>query len=354
MDGFELNKIAGAILVTALTVTVIGHVGDILIPTEAADHGEGASQMAAVPSGAGAAKPEKTEEPLPVRLAQATVEEGEGVARRCVACHSFEEGGANKVGPNLHGVVGSARGAVEGFNYSSGFGELEGEWTYARLDEFLTNPKDVVPGTKMSFRLTDAQDRAHVIAYLKSISPGAPPFPEPQPQQAAAEGEQATDGAEGGEATGDEQAAEAEQAAEEGETQAAEAEVEAEPEPAADPMMQAFAEASAQDGESVARRCQACHSFEEGGPNKVGPNLHGIVGRERGSVENFGRYSQGLKEMGGQWDYASLFEYLENPGDYVEGSRMPFKLTDPGDRADVIAYLKSISPGAPPLPGQSE
>ena len=90
--------------------------------------------------------------------------------RKCQACHVADKE-QNRVGPHLVGIVGRANASVEDFNYSSAMVEHGGEWTEERLDEYLADPRGVVPGTKMAFAgLKDEQDRLDVIAYLKSLA----------------------------------------------------------------------------------------------------------------------------------------------------------------------------------------
>lgn len=114
----------------------------------------------------------------------------------------------------------------------------------------------------------------------------------------------------------------------------------AEPEePAADV---AFADLTgdAAAGETVFAQCRTCHLVEEG-KNGVGPSLYGIVGREAGSIEGF-NYSDANANSGVTWTPEVLFEYLEAPREFMPGTRMAFPgLSDPQDRADVIAYLQT-------------
>jgi cytochrome c len=93
-------------------------------------------------------------------------------------------------------------------------------------------------------------------------------------------------------------------------------------------------------GQRIFMQCRTCHAIEPG-VNKVGPSLHGLIGRKAGTVANF-RYSNGNKNSGVTWTEDTLFAYLENPREYIPGTTMSFVgLRQPQQRADVIAYLKT-------------
>jgi cytochrome c len=97
------------------------------------------------------------------------------------------------------------------------------------------------------------------------------------------------------------------------------------------------------------RRCRACHTNQADGPNKTGPNLWNIVGREQGAKEGF-RYSTGVKALDGHWGFEELNRFLTRPADYVPDTRMAFPgLRKASDRADLIAYLRSLSDAPVPF-----
>jgi cytochrome c len=119
---------------------------------------------------------------------------------------------------------------------------------------------------------------------------------------------------------------------------------------AEEPIEQALASADPKRGQQNAKVCQTCHTFEKGGPNKIGPNLWGAVGRKKASEAGFA-YSDAVKSKGGEWTVDDLNKFLANPRGYAPGTKMSFAgLQRVNQRADVIAYLNTLSDSPKPLP----
>ena len=130
----------------------------------------------APPSGSDAAPAETASAPAPAsgeadintRLAAADLKRGQTMYFQCRACHSLEEGGPNKVGPNLYGVFGRKAGLTPGFSYSEALTESDVVWTVEAMDEWLARPSQFLPGNRMVFiGVKDADDRASLIAYMQ-------------------------------------------------------------------------------------------------------------------------------------------------------------------------------------------
>ena len=126
----------------------------------------------------GAAPKEEVIEPISLFLANASLEKGEKLFKKCSACHNYEKDSANKVGPNLWNLINRPKANVEGFAYSKALAEYGGEWGYEELAEFLYKPKKFVKGTKMNFAgLKKVQDRANIVLFLREQAENPVPLP---------------------------------------------------------------------------------------------------------------------------------------------------------------------------------
>lgn len=173
MDSFELTKIAAGILSALLVIFGVRTAIDI----KAGGHGHGAHHAGYVlpaatkdaGGGGTAAAAGAAFDAAKVAAAAATAsaEAGQDVFKKCSSCHTVDNGGANKTGPNLFGIVGKAKTSVGGFGYSDVLKAKGGTWTLDELAAFLHDPKGFASGTKMSFGgIKDSGDLANVLAYL--------------------------------------------------------------------------------------------------------------------------------------------------------------------------------------------
>ncbi len=181
MSSFELNKIVASVLLALIVAWVVGLLANKLIEPKAPEKGAVAVAKAPAeqpPAQAAAGGAQAGPEPLAPLLASANVDAGKDVAKKCAACHTFDKGGPNRVGPNLYGVFGQPVAEDRGgFAFSDALKKKGGNWTVDALNEWLWKPQAYVKGTKMTFiGLPKAKDRADVIAYLNSLSDSPKPL----------------------------------------------------------------------------------------------------------------------------------------------------------------------------------
>ena len=193
MNSFELNKIMGAVFGALLFVVGISVVAGMLFQPRPSQLGE--LILPEPVEDADAVADVVQVDPLPVRLANASVDRGEAAFRACASCHTVNPGGENRVGPNLWNIV-MAPMADRDFNYSSALaarGAEGGVWSFESLDAFIENPRSYLPGTSMAYAgLSNIDTRANLLAYLHSLSDDPAPLPEASEDEAALDGEEET------------------------------------------------------------------------------------------------------------------------------------------------------------------
>lgn len=177
MDSLKFNKIAASLLLAALTALSGIQLAKILSPQHNLTSNAYRVEIVDTSSAVASSAP-KGPEPILAMLASADVAAGQKLSKKCAACHVFDAGGKNKVGPSLWSIVNANKGAHASFAYSSALTDFGGAWDYASLNAFLYKPKTYIKGTKMTFiGLKKPRDRANMIAYLRSLSDSPVPLP---------------------------------------------------------------------------------------------------------------------------------------------------------------------------------
>ncbi len=120
------------------------------------------------------------------------------------------------------------------------------------------------------------------------------------------------------------------------------------------PILALITTANIDAGKKLSKKCAACHSFNAGGPNKVGPNLWNVLNREIGKVDSY-KYSKALTAFGGEWNYSSLNKFLIKPKEYIKGTKMNYAgLRKEKDRANILLWLRSLAENPADLPTEDE
>ena len=174
----NFNTVAGCILASALFAMVVGKVSNAVVHPHKLDKPALAVVDEAPTTQTAAAVPVELP-PIGPKLASANVDAGKAVfMKQCFTCHTTDKGGANKVGPNLWDIVGRKKASHAGFGYSSALSAKGGDWSYEDIDHMIFKPTTYVRGTKMAFAgLPKEQERADVIAYLRTMAETPKPLP---------------------------------------------------------------------------------------------------------------------------------------------------------------------------------
>jgi len=180
MESFEVNKLLGALLGTIFVVFSVALLSDSIFYSP---HPEKEGFKIEATEAAAPGEAPKADEPIGPLIAKADPKAGEAIFKKCMACHTAEKGGPNKTGPDLWDLVNRPIASHEGFAYSAGMKEFSQggtvKWDYDHLNHFLTAPQAYVKGTAMTFAgLKKAEDRAAVIAYLRTMSDNPAPLPQ--------------------------------------------------------------------------------------------------------------------------------------------------------------------------------
>ncbi len=204
MDSFEFNKLIGALLGVVFVVFSVNLIGDAIFAAPVPEK-PGFIIEAAEEEGAEAGAEAPAAVPIATLLATADATAGEAVFKKCATCHTHDNGGANKTGPNLWNIVNRPIASHEGFSYSGPMKEFaQGGsvvWDFDHLNHFLAGPKAYIKGTAMGFAGVKKDDeRANLIAYLRTLSDSPAPLPEaaaPAPENASAPADGAAKHADG-------------------------------------------------------------------------------------------------------------------------------------------------------------
>jgi cytochrome c len=186
------NTIAGWVLAGGIVALGLSIVTGMYFHPEAPEK-EGFAVVAEAAGEAGGA----AAVPIATLLATADIAKGEAVFKKCAACHTINQGGANGIGPNLWAAMGKPHGHVPGFAYSDALKSVPGNWDWESMDKWLANPKKYAPGTKMTFAgLGNPEERANLILYLNAQGSNLP-LPTPPAAEAPAADAAAADAATG-------------------------------------------------------------------------------------------------------------------------------------------------------------
>jgi cytochrome c len=166
------NTIAGWVLAGGIAALGFTIASGMYFHGEAPEAGKQGYAIQGVESGEGGGA---AAVPIATLLATADAAKGEAVFKKCTACHTIAQGGANGIGPNLWAALGKPHGHVAGFAYSDALKGVPGNWDWEGMDKWLANPKKYAPGTKMTFAgLGNPEERANLLVYLNAQGSNLP------------------------------------------------------------------------------------------------------------------------------------------------------------------------------------
>ena len=178
MDELRFNKVFAAFLCAGLLIMAGIQLAHVLMPKQKLTENSYIIEVADSSDIADPGPVDAGPEPILALLASADVVAGAKLAKKCTACHVFEAGGANKVGPALWSIIDKKKASVDGYAYSSALAGFGGAWDYQSLNAFLAKPKAYVTGTKMNFAgLKKPQDRANLVAWMRTMADSEAPLP---------------------------------------------------------------------------------------------------------------------------------------------------------------------------------
>ena len=177
MNSFEINKIITAVLLVVLLVFGVGKISDIIFEVKKPDV-EGYKVEVKVGNATAAQTSSESQIDIAALLAMGDIEHGKKVFKKCAACHSINQGGGNKIGPKLWGVMFRTVGSISDYKYSKALSGYKKEWSWEEMNSFLIKPSKWIKGNKMGFAgLKKEKDRASVILYLNQNSDSPKPLP---------------------------------------------------------------------------------------------------------------------------------------------------------------------------------
>jgi cytochrome c len=169
MDSFEINKIIAAVLVTVLLIFGVNKISDIIFHIE--DPKVQGYKVEVKLTSSSSESSSEGQVDIAALLSMGDIEHGKKIFKKCAACHSINQGGKNKIGPKLWGIMFRPVGSITDYKYSKALSVYDKEWSWEEINGFLIKPSAWIKGNKMGFAgLKKEKDRSSVILYLNQNS----------------------------------------------------------------------------------------------------------------------------------------------------------------------------------------